>query len=165
MPVHNPSLYLLFRRARRCFAWSRCFGNNGASPAPGGNHGANLFSDRGISRFLYLPFEGFLEALCRVAAIKALPTDEELTEAGMLHAPAFLNEMRETRPGEYEQFLLTRGGTWGGRLRQPLHKALGHLLNMIVAGCVPQRRVDGAEPLPPLTEKECIVYCRTFDKD
>ena len=95
--------------------------------------------------------------------LQALPTDAELKAAGFLHAPAYLSEMRDLRPGEYEGFLATRGGSWGpGRPRQPLARCVDHLLHMVVAGCVPQRKVDGTEPLPPLTEKEAVAFCKTF---
>ena len=52
-------------------------------------------SERGQARGLCLPFEGFLEAICRVAVLKALPTDEELAEADVPHAGMYLFDLRE----------------------------------------------------------------------
>ena len=56
------------RDALRCFSWSRMAVED-------------YQSHKGHHKNTVLPFEGFLEALCRVAAQKALATDEEVLRA------------------------------------------------------------------------------------
>jgi hypothetical protein len=58
-----------------------------------------------------LPFEGFMEAVCRVAAQKALPTKEELNapeECGQ-----WMVELRTTRATDYDEMLMQRATEWG----------------------------------------------------
>lgn len=61
-----------------------------------------------------LPFEGFLEALCRVAALKALPTPEELVARGKADCQAFLNDLATS---EKEAFFAARRSMWGQETR------------------------------------------------
>ena len=53
--------------ALRCFAWSRMVVGN-------------YHTQRGRHEDTHLAFEGFLEAICRLAALKALPPDQEVKE-------------------------------------------------------------------------------------
>jgi hypothetical protein len=79
-----------------------------------------------------LPFEGFLEATCRVACLKALPTDDELVTAGDEHAGAFLLGMKEREQQRYATFLEERRAKWGAAPRQPAHRCLHHLLCLAI---------------------------------
>ena len=50
----------------------------------------DVSTELGRARDNQLTFEGFLEALCRVAVLKALPSDEEIDEAGCMHAADYM---------------------------------------------------------------------------
>ena len=52
-----------------------------------------------------LPFEGFLEALCRLSILKALPTAAELAEAEEPDAGSFLINLEESDQVTYAAFL------------------------------------------------------------
>ena len=78
------------REATMCFAWSRMTVI----------HAAKKGSEE---RDRSLPFEGFLEALCRVAVMKALPTRKEMAAAGY--------ERREDC-GAYIAYLKVWGSGW-----------------------------------------------------
>jgi hypothetical protein len=72
------------RDAALCFVWSRM----------------SVTDDRtemGHLREETLPFEGFLEALARLSALKAFPTDEELKESRSASAASYLADLREQR--------------------------------------------------------------------
>lgn len=60
-----------------------------------------------------LPFEGFLEALCRTAALKALPTDEEISSAGCQDAGEYVMRLRATDEEEYQRIQIERCTPWG----------------------------------------------------
>lgn len=88
------------RDCMRCFSWSRM--------AVG-----DYKKERGLYESTHLPFEGFLEALCRIAAQKALPTEEDLQSTdGMLSCFAFLEDMRTCMEAEYKRFLQERCHPW-----------------------------------------------------
>ena len=61
-----------------------------------------------------MPFEGFLEALVRLAMLKALPTDQEITDSGQADAGAFLRALKEADEAAYKKFLLERRRVWPG---------------------------------------------------
>jgi len=97
------------RDAIRCFSWSRMAV-------------VDAQTMRGHQKSNHLPFEGFLEALCRVASLKVMPTDGEMKAAECTSAGEFLHRLREgTLPpqqctGGYQQFLTSRRVEWGNLL-------------------------------------------------
>ena len=70
------------RDARLCFACSRMAVIDSRT-------------QKGNDKENNLPFEGFLEALCRLSMLKALPSDEELEETGCADAGIFLQRLQE----------------------------------------------------------------------
>ena len=88
------------RDAKLAFIWSR-MGVVDAS------------TTSGYVREEALPFEGFLECLCRVAMMKSLPTDEEIAEAECSHAGTYLEWLHENDEDAYEALLIERATPWG----------------------------------------------------
>ena len=66
---------------------------------------------RGHLRETHLPYESFLEALCRVAMLKALPTDDEIEAAGARDAGVYLEDLR-SRDARVRGALRTRKTGW-----------------------------------------------------
>lgn len=133
-------------QAGYCFVWSRAVV-------------ANPYARRGPCRMLHLAFEAFLEALCRCAALKALPTDGEIGEHA--HAAAYLDELRSGAPERYDSLLHERRNAWGAAPRQPLASCVAKLLSIIIYNIQKATRKGGApSALAPLelTEKECESF-------
>jgi len=91
------------RDCLRCYSWSRMAVRD-------------YKTKRGAYEASHLPFEGFLEALCRTAAQKALPTDEEIAEIGAESAAAFLEQLYTQGEAKYKQFLNQRKLPWCGEV-------------------------------------------------
>ena len=88
-------------------------------------------SERGKRKLSTLSFEDFLEALVRVATMKALPTRAELALLGARDAGTFLIDLR-SNPTGYAAFVKARERGWDDPLRQPIHRCLEHLLSLII---------------------------------
>jgi hypothetical protein len=131
------------RDAALCFVWSRM-----VVPNP--------YTEKGVLRSLHLPFEGFLEAICRLACCKALPTEAELQASGCFDIIAFFDALP---PAELEQHLITRRTPWGAPPRQPLSRCLEHTIRLIT------RSVSGSTKATELSEKECELYCKPLRKE
>ena len=71
---------------------------------------------------------------CRVAAIKALPTDDEILEKGCEDAGQWVLLMNEDDDDRqvYEQMLEDREVGWGGKPSQPLERCVAHTLAIIL---------------------------------
>ena len=108
-----------------------------------------------MTRERHLPFEGFLEALCRVASLKALPTDNECEARGFANAAAWLRDMRDSSPEAYDRFVIERRNGWHQPPRQPLDRCVHHLLCVIVFHIESNTR--GADDLE-LSEKEVDLF-------
>ena len=80
-----------------------------------------------------LSFCDFLEAIVRCAHCKALPTDKQLARSGDADAHAFLERLKADRPA-YLDFLAAADGEWDSAPRQPIARAVSHLLVLMVRG-------------------------------
>ena len=86
-------------------------------------------SMQGRAKVLQLSFEDFLEALVRVAAKKALPTDEECKLAGVIDAGEFMLRLhaKGSDSSDLMAFLEAYDALEPHRLKF-VHRALQHLL-------------------------------------
>ena len=91
------------RLATLCFVWSR-----------------TLVVDprcrSGAAREAGLPFEGFLEAIVHAAALKALPTDDEVQSRPGIHprhAGAYIYDLKNQDQDQYNLMLKQRACAWG----------------------------------------------------
>ena len=89
---------------------------------------------RGYAKENNLPFEGFLEALCRLSMLKALPTDAELEAAGQPNAALYLAELRLSDEERYRVMLEKRAKEWGAQpsANMPVHRCIEHLCALLV---------------------------------
>jgi hypothetical protein len=107
------------RDAALCFLWSRMAVIDGHSTI-------------GARKETHLPFEGFLEALCRMSVQKALPTSIEIRDAECEHAGIFLSELRLEDSSAYDTFVEERSAEWGEEPRQPLYRCIALLIDVIL---------------------------------
>ena len=148
------------RDAKLAFVWSRMAIINGAS-------------NRGAEKEANLPFEGFLEALCRLAVLKSLPIDAELEAAGTLDAGLYVRHLYVTDEAAYDELIATRSSPWPGNFNmgQPPGRCVEHLIMMIfrtVQGvaddengpgpCGAGSSVDSSE----LAQADVKKFCRVF---
>ena len=86
---------------------------------------------RGFAKENNLPFEGFLEALCRLSMLKALPTDEELAAAEEPDAGRYLAWLAMEQEDAYDELIESRAVPWGGEPYQPVERCVRHMLAVI----------------------------------
>ena len=106
----------------------------------------------------YLPFEGFLEALVRIATVVPLPTDEQMARVEIKHAGAYLSYLLEmpNDNGLLDQMTEEQRCDWGGTpdpsVAGEMPRRIEHLVDVIV------RRIkmpdDADEPLGFLTRRD-----------
>jgi hypothetical protein len=124
-------LDLTERDATLCFSFSRMLVVD-----------AERDSKSGVKR-THLSFEDFLECLCRCAALKGFPTDDEIAQAAAEgdgkaagsppNAGSLLLHMAKVEPAQYESLLRERALPWGEPPTiQPLHRCVEHLIHVVV---------------------------------
>jgi len=97
------------RDALRCFSWSRMVV-------------VDYKSQIGDVKDSMLPLESFMEAICRMAALKALPTESDLaTIPEARGAGEWLGHLRDRDPQEFHRFLRERAVAWGEIPSTPFH--------------------------------------------
>lgn len=78
-----------------------------------------------------LSFEDFLDALVRVATMKALPSEDELAEAGAPDAGLFLLDLRK-RSEDKQAWLEAHARRWDEPLPMPIERAVHHLCMLMI---------------------------------
>ncbi|KOO32951.1 flagellar associated protein [Chrysochromulina tobinii] len=94
------------RDAKLSFAWARMAVINGAS-------------EQGAVKESNLPFEGFLEACCRLAVLKSLPTDAEIEASSSADAGLHIRHLIATDEVAYNELVASRSSPWPGSFREP----------------------------------------------
>jgi len=89
------------------------------------------YSITGQLKNKHLPFEGFLEAICRIAGLKALPTDEEVEASGLKDGGQYLAALKADSPDAYSALVATRSTLWGSPPRQKMSRCVAHLIGII----------------------------------
>ena len=107
------------RDAALCFVFSRCCV-------------VDARNEKGQLKEINLPFEGFLECICRLAVLKALPTHAEIEAAGCSDAGAYQIKLKHESPHGYRRFLEERATRWGEEPKQPVAVCVEHLLTVII---------------------------------
>jgi hypothetical protein len=82
-------------------------------------------------KVLQLSFTDFLEALVRMATMKALPTEEQIFDHDAEDAGAMLLKLRGD-PMAYKRFLAENAPVFGEPLSQPTFKLVAHLCALIM---------------------------------
>lgn len=104
------------RDALRCYSYSRMVVDDPRSK-------------RGQMKMAVLPFEGFMEALCHMAALKALPTDDEIRHAGCGDAGSYMAALKLADPPEYRMLQEERRHRWGSEKKPPsFHRRVEHTI-------------------------------------
>lgn len=79
-----------------------------------------------------LPFEGFLEALCRIATLKSLPYDSEIDQVGCADAGTYMSWFRRTDFAAYTKMVKDRACEWGEVPDQPMHRCVDHVVEIMI---------------------------------
>jgi hypothetical protein len=87
-------------------------------------------------KMTHASFEDFLEMLCRLAVIKAFPTDAEVTASHCPDAASFLLKQAAVDPAEDEAFRKERCVPWGwlptGEHAVPVHRKVDMLVTWFI---------------------------------
>lgn len=97
-----------------------------------------------------------LEALCRAAVLKALPTREEIDAAGCADAATFLEELRARSESDYTKFITERAVAWGTMPTQPEADSIDGLLAIIVRKV---HKETNGKPTDPYAVAKWLVQC------
>ena len=104
-------------------------------------------------KLTHLAYEDFVEAICRLAAHKALPTDDELAKAESNCAGMYLRQMQADQPDEYADLISSRARPWASQPLLRMERCVEHMCSILVVTgqC---GRGDNAQ----LTEKEAASF-------
>ena len=130
------------RDGTMCFCWARMAVIDGESK-------------KGSLKERNLPFEGFLEAICRLSVLKALPTDDEIATAGFSDAGLYMRHLKETDENAYEKMLAARAAPWPGAAPQPIERCVEHIITIIIRSI--EEQTAGADDMS-LDKKELCEF-------
>jgi len=132
------------RDAILCFTWSITVVIDGSSKT-------------GSLKEQNLPYEGFLEALCRMAMLKSLPTDAEIANAGFADAGQYMNHLKIKDEEAYMKLMSERATPWGHEPPQPIERQVYHMIAIIIRTM--EEGSDGTDDMV-LTQREANDWVR-----
>ena len=103
-------------------------------------------SERGRIKENTLPFEGFLEALCRLSMLKAWPTDVEVQQSPHADAGEFVRCIRGEDPARYKTLCLESCTKWGDESWLPLDRCVENLVLFLLHTIEAQVNRDEGNP-------------------
>ena len=115
---------------------------------------ANPYSVRGHEKTKGLPFEGFLEAMIRVAGLKGFPTDEDIVANGFKDAGNMMKHLIANDVPSYKR-IVANCAQWGEEPPQPLWRCIDHLLSVVIRNIEVQ--TAGADDMK-LTRSEVTAW-------
>jgi len=123
------------REAVLCFVWSRMAV-------------ADATSLRGVIKDSSLKFEDWLEAIARLACLKALPTCQEIRDAGCTTTGQYMDMLHEQDETAYCELLKgkERKTEWGGvPTHQPFFHTLSHMIELMICRIEKKLGVTGGD--------------------
>ena len=106
-------------------------------------------------RMTHLNFIDFLEALCRLSQVKALPTDDEIAAGGSHDACTHLLTLASDNPAAYGELLATRAGRWGAvQPVQAIDRCVEFMCHLLIVQCQGGLDRNAASADLVLTEKQ-----------
>ena len=112
-----------------------------------------------------LTFEGFLECMCRLALLKALPTDAEVEASGCADAGEFLSTLFDEDPYSHAVFLEQNCTQWGEVPRQPPERCVAHFLAVVftrIEAQIERKKKVREQDEGVLSETEVQAWCQTI---
>ena len=130
------------------FLWSRMAVINGRT-------------ERGSLKESCLPFEGFIEALCRIAVLKALPTDDEIAKSSCASVGQYLTMLRAEDEARSDHMLLARATPWGvEQSLQPTARCVAHVIDLIAHTIATDLEYEMQGEQPELSDKDVTDWIR-----
>jgi hypothetical protein len=130
------------REAILCFAWSRLAV-------------IETMSLHGLTRDSTLNFEGWLEAIARLACLKALPTCQEIRDAGCKTAGEYMDMLKAQDEEAYTTMLKERQTEWGRMpTNLPFFHSVSHMIELILHRIETTLGVTGGQ----ITEEEMRMW-------
>jgi len=87
-----------------------------------------------------MAFTDFMEAVCHIATIKRLPTDDQIFEHGYEDAGEFLVMLRKESPADYKDFMAETVREWDESLPQPIFRLVDHTCSLLARSFASVRR-------------------------
>jgi hypothetical protein len=94
-----------------------------------------------------------------VSVLKALPSDEEISEAGFSDAARYLTMLQTANEDQYNTILRERSTAWGDEPRQTPARCVAHVLSIIYRSMEEKGRSGGrASDVVSLTKAEVLYW-------
>jgi hypothetical protein len=106
-------------------------------------------------KLTHLAFEDWLEAICRLAACKSLPTDEQLKAAECESAGLYLRQLKADSPDEFDELIEAGARPWGAEPRMLIERCVDHMCSILIVTAQ-----QGKGDCVQLTEKEAAAFIR-----